>query len=472
MEAGSREAAEPVLGVLGGRADRWAGKWSAARACVAVTAFSVAVRLLVLAAVWYAPFASDARDYLGMARQLLTGAAFVPYWPAGVPLMLAPLLQMGMPVEALRLLPLLFWVLCCWSLYRLLESLGMAGWAWAVLLLFSLLPDAVQMSLEPMTQMPAAALVLLVLSAAVRLIQGSAQRWPEAVLLGVGLGALCLVRPSTAVLVLALPLAVLVFARQVTFARRLGPAALALALAAVMIGAWVAQAHRMTGRYVINTANSVNLFYGNNPWTPDYRTWYFGSHAKLASAEIRQFPEYAGELRTVYALPELDRPAAFQALATAEVKAHPVRFLWRTSNRVRAFLGFDTFTSAALSQERVAGVRLLYPALLLEAAVYLALMLPAVYLLACAPGAFWRTGVVATLAGSILLYSAPYFLSMSHPTYHFAVLLPFAALGLAAWRQGGWRLHRTRGWVAVAVLLLVQVEWIWQAAQGMRQAGG
>jgi len=287
----------------------------------------------------------------------------------------------------------------------------------------------------------------------------------EAVLLGISLGGLCLVRPSTGLLVVCLPAGV------AWFARRLPPSLLSLALAGAMIGAWVHHAHAMTGRWMVNTANAVNLFYGNNPSTPDYRTWYFGSHAKLGSEEIVNFPEYACELQRVQSLPELERPAAFQRLAVSYIATHPGKFLLRTANRVRAFLGFDTFTSAALSRTHLLGVRLTGPVLLLEALAYMLLVAPSVFLLASAPKAFWQSGATVAILGALTLYAAPYWLSMSHPTYHFPLLLPFAALGAAA-RAGRMPQRSVRGWIAVGVLLLIQAEWVWQASWSARHGGG
>src|SRR6185436_6521460 len=63
--------------------------------------------------------------------------------------------------------------------------------------------------------------------------------------------------------------------------RRPLPACLTLFAAVAVIAPWAAKASAASDRFVlVNTANPRNFFYGNNPWTPLYRTWWFGSHKR------------------------------------------------------------------------------------------------------------------------------------------------------------------------------------------------
>ena len=235
-----------------------------------------------------------------------------------------------------------------------------------------------------------------------------------------------------------------------------------------MVGCWMYHTHALTGRWIINTANGVNIYNGNNPWTPPYRTWYFGSHAKPGSEEIKNYPEYGQVLLQVDSLPALDQSAEFQRLALNNIREHPGQFLYRTANRIRCFFGFDTFTSAALSGKTWMGVRIFPAVLLCEMLIYLLIAGPAVFWIAGAPGCFWREAVNWILLGTIVVYGAPYWISMSHPTYHFPILLPLAVLGVIAWKTGDWESRPTpRAWIAVAVLGLVQVEWIWHLSESV-----
>jgi hypothetical protein len=94
---------------------------------------------------------------------------------------------------------------------------------------------------------------------------------------------------------------------------------------------------------------------------------------------------------------------------------------------------------------------------------YLLIGGPAIFWIAQAPRSFWRDPANWILLGTIALYAAPYWISMSHPTYHFPILLPLAVLGVIAAKASAQETtHSIRGWIALVVLALVQVEWVWQ----------
>jgi len=428
-----------------------------------VVALSLLIRLLALYLVRHAALASDAQDYVDVARQLLTRRPFIPYWPPGLPIYLAPFVAHAAGDVILRASMLVFWILSCWGLRRLMTALDLAPLAWLVLLPFALFPDAVQLSIEPLTQLPVAALLLLALSAT---LNASKRTSPsEYLLLGASLGLMCLVRPSAVPLCVLLPLACLAApAQSPAVAVRKRTLALAAAvLALTFVAGWVDFAHRMTGRWIVNTANAQNIYYGNNPWTPLYATWYFGSHAKLGTPEIEKFPDYQRTIERVATMPELDRPAEFQRLAIASIRQSPGRFLIRAASRVRCFFAFDIFTAAALKSVRIARIKIFPAILVLEALCFLLLLAPTVYWIAQASAAFWRDRPSLILLASVLVYAVPYWLTMSHPTYNFPVILPLAVMGITAWQAfGRTRTNSCRGWAAVAILTLIQIEWVWQ----------
>lgn len=414
----------------------------------------VVIRLIVLAMMAFAPLVSDAEDYREMAMRLVAGEHFVPYWPAGVPLFLTPLIAAGAGTVLLRAAMLAWWVLFCFGVARLAGDLRVPRRLWMLLLaVFTVAPAMVYHSIEPLTQMPAAALLVWALSATARCSERPA--WSEALLLGASAGYLALVRPGSALLLLLLP--VLVLRRQRQAAKPLFSAF----LAAAMLLAWAGYARHLCGRLMINSSNGLNAFYGNNPWTPLYRTWYFGSHAKPGTEEIHRFPEFERVIRSTSAVPLPDQSAAYQKLAVDYVIAHPGVFVLRTVNRVRCFWGFDTFAAANLRSSR-GGVKKLFPAIfLLDAACYLLVAGFAVFWLAAAPGSFWRGWQTRLLTVAIVLYALPYWVTMSHPTYHFPVVAPLALLGLVAYQAREQAAIRWRGWVALAGLALIQVEWLY-----------
>lgn len=415
---------------------------------------SLLVRLVVLWTMRATPLASDSQDYRTMALQLMGGVRFVPYWPPGLSVYLIPFLAAGLGDMALRASMLPWWVLLCWALIRLCRDMDLADRAILVILgIFSLTPALVHFSVEPMTQMPSAALLLIAVSSTVRCWK--IPDWREALLLGGSTGWLALVRPSALPFLLAFP--ALVYLRR----RRLREPVIAVLFGGLLILGWVAKVHQLSGQWKINNSNGYNLYYGNNPWTPLYRTWYFGSHAKLQTDEIRQFPEYEKVLRQALNLPATERGKALQKRAVEYVKHRPDLFLLRTVNRVRCFWGFDTFTAAHLHESRP-GVRRWFPEVAaLDAACYLSIAGFAFFWIAAAPSSFWRRWETWLLMGTVLLYALPYWVSMSHPTYHFPVMAPLAVLGVLAYQVARCSEveNRTRGWIALAALLLIQLEW-------------
>jgi len=129
---------------------------------IVVVLASLVLRAIVLWRIAGAPLASDSTDYREMALLLLGRQPFVPYWPPGLSLYLAPFLAAGFGDVVLRASMLLWWVLFCLGFDRLTKDLSVKRGA-AVLLLavFSVTPALIHFSIEPMTQMPSAALLLL-----------------------------------------------------------------------------------------------------------------------------------------------------------------------------------------------------------------------------------------------------------------------------------------------------------------------
>jgi hypothetical protein len=413
---------------------------------------------------------SDESDYVDAASTMLSGHPFIPYWSPGLPLYLMPFVAAGASNLVLRASMLLFWVLLSWGILRLCRAAGVGNLAWLILLVFAVMPDSIQLSTEVQTEQVVAAFLVIALSAAVRCAKGAGLG--EFVLLGLSAGYMSLVRPSALPLLFLLPLACF-FLVPGSWTKRLAGPVLSLLLGGAMVCGWMVRAHQLSGAWILNTSNAVNLFYGNNPWTPMYRTWYFGSHAKLGDPEIKQFPEYEKIIQTAHDNPGgmtgLASNHMFQQLATQDIRDHPGIFLLRDANRIRCYFGFDTFTSANLHTFGGLAAKLVPVTLLLEAATYLCIAAPAFFFLASAPASFWRRGETWMMTGALVLYAIPYWMSKSHPTYHYPVLGLIAVLAAAAWqasRGSAWAWMR--GWIALGLLALIQIEWVWQMATSPR----
>ena len=343
---------------------------AAERAFLWIFGLSMLLRLVALAILGNGPFrVSDEGDYVDSARVMLSGVHFTPYWSPGLPLFLTPLVAGGASNLALRAFMLVFWVVLVWALWRLCRALAITDFAWLILLIFAILPDSIQLSVEVQTEQVVAALLLLAVSAAVR--AGLGAGLAEYALLGCSSAMMALVRPSALPLVFLLPLAAFVLARGVAWPRRLAGPVLSVVLGGALVFGWMIRAHQLCGAWIVNTSNAVNLYYGNNPWTPTYRTWYFGSHAKLDDPAILNFPEYRAILEQAQQLPGgvtgLAANKYFQKLAVAEIVHHPGRFLVRDASRVRCYFGFDDFTAANFHGFGGTAARLVPETLALEA---------------------------------------------------------------------------------------------------------
>jgi hypothetical protein len=361
---------------------------------------------------------------------------------------------------------LAFWSLTVWAIWRLAEATGLKQYAWLVLLVMAWMPSAIQMSIEPLTQQPVSAFLLLAIGAAVRAIETRAYK--EYVLLGIALACLGLTRPSTLPFLVLLPVFAYWRSGKEYGRRSFAGPVLSLGLALALVFGWVAKTHRDTGAWMINNSNAVNLYFGNNPWTPLYRTWYFGSQAKPGSAEIHQFPEYERTVTAVNALPPLEASRTYKHLAVEYMKGHPGVFFLRTLNRIQCFFGFDIFTSANLRSQGGLGRRVFVLSMALEVGLYLLIAAPSFFWIAARNG-LWREWQALLMAGVIVVYAAPYWLSMSHPTYHYAIVVPLAVLGLFAWKNGSGKIRASRGWAAVGLLSAIQLVWLFEMIQSFNR---
>ncbi|MES1209551.1 MAG: hypothetical protein ABUS79_26745, partial [Pseudomonadota bacterium] len=380
----------------------------------------VVSRLLAVVVLRAMPLADDALDYHRMAVALLGGGPFEPDWPPGLPLYLALWYRLlGAEVWVGRLaMAVLSIALAGLLLVWVRRAAGIVAGNLALLFLL-VAPSQVVLAATPLTQMPAALLLLAVAVATTGALARPAV-W-RALVVGALLGGAILVRPSNLLLVGVVPIALAYRTRRVWMA--LVPAVVLV----LLVAAWTAKARDLTGRFVfINNANAQNLFYGNNPDTPLYRTWWFGSH-KPGEPGV---PEtYVRQYQRLTALPVAERDHAFSQAALDHVKARPDLFIVRSLSRVRTFFSFDTFTGAQVIKQAETRTMTLVGllALAFDGLCYLVVAALALLWLVSKPTAEAerRAGLVAV--GLTFLYALPYFASFSHPTYHFPIVPLLAA---------------------------------------------
>jgi hypothetical protein len=272
-------------------------------------------------------------------------------------------------------------------------------------------------------------------------------RWQPAAASGIALGLGALVRPSMAsVTIVWVLFGLMAIARsRVDRGRR-------TALLAVGVVAWalcvvpIAWSNASAGAgMVLSTNNEVNVFLGNNPFTPHYKT---GELARSLKDDPVAFQEYLTALLPHglggFALAE-DRRRLMHETATYMVE-HPWITLLRTTNRVRAFWGVE-YNGSRQIQEAYALSRPQAAALLaLEGGGFFLIGLCA--WLALLHASTRRDGS-AFLAATMAAYAAPYFVSFAIGLQH-TTLVPIVIVLAAAFvvrvrrAPAPWRLLRSR----------------------------
>ncbi len=399
-------------------------------------------------AAWLYPhwLPGDAADYWAEAGRWLSDATPGIYWPPGLPLWLALWrAALGEAPWVSVLATLVLWSGLFGQMAWL--SRGVA-WRWRLAWLgwLSGYPALVHQSVVPLSHLPVACCLLAI-------VGGS--RSPLTLLRGLGLGLIfgvaALFRPGCLVLV-PVWLGYLFWSHRHQISLRSAAIALALLLGvAIPILSWRAHSPALRAyAALVNTATPYNIFIGNQPETPSYRSWWLGSHVERAEPA---FAPYYARLDSIRALPDSQQGKGFLRAAWSHVREAPGQFLRRMWNRAKVFWAFDTLAGATLSRRQPLAGRLL---IMIDALAYGLLM--ALVLTRLAAGKLRRRRWLLLL----LAYPLPYWLAFSHPTYHLP-LLPLLGWWVLAQQPWAWPQGKARAWAAALLLawLAIQVEWAW-----------
>jgi 4-amino-4-deoxy-L-arabinose transferase-like glycosyltransferase len=442
------------------------------------------------------PMLGDAADYYGQAVELFEGTRpDVPfYWPPGTSFFLEACFWLfGVSVTSARVGLAVLGTLHVALVARLtMEISGSHRVARAAGWLAAIYPAEILLSFESCSQhlslfcLTGTALfgLRLLKSCTPRFAAGDADgstplraqcrpfdRLRDALVTGAFLGVGCLTRPSMMGVVALVPLAA-VIAWWCTWShdRRRGAIRFAAAVTTACAVAFavtlpvVQHNLRTGGGFTLSTNNERNLFLGNNPFTPHYKTSHFAQRSlDELPADVQLY------LRSYY---ESENPRQAMKEATAAyVREHPWITMLRTANRARAFFGFDYIASRQIPQAFGWPAVVALPLLVLEAGGYVLVMLlglAGLFVRKPFPrgGTWWLLALLAAYAG-------PYCLAFSAGTYHFPILglvLPFAGASADALLAGRWRdvLSRRATWVAWCTFAAVQVEYAWFS---LRHAG-
>ncbi len=410
------------------------------------------------------PLMSDAGSYDAVARELLRSFPGTEpyYWPPGLPYLLALWYgTFGTGVWTARLFAITVStanVLLVERLARLVVGERGARWAGWMMVFY---PPSIMMTSQVVSQ-PVEMTALL--TAVICILKGLRQEWwPWLAGAGAALGVGVLTRPSLLSLVAmggaggsvalyrALRCSTERSVRTLLYGGGVG-----LLLLGAIVGPVLSYNASRGGGATIATSSRYNLYLGNNPHTPLYKT----NH--LASRSPGELPLEVQE--SLDSFRRKDNPQTAMLGAVAQfVAAHPGETLLRTLNRIREFWGFDYVTSRRIQINYNLGMGPLLGLLALEAGGYAAMML--LVLVGLLEGG-WRSFETKRIGLLILGYQLPYWIAFSAGTYHYtvvALLVPFAgAGGTVLWDVWhGRRVLQSKKYLyaTIGVFLLMQLEY-------------
>jgi len=407
------------------------------------------------------PMVSDAREYFDLGARLAAGApvgAF--YWPPGESLALAPWFALfGPDVLVARLVTIAISVGTVVLVTLTARDLAGPRAARAAGWIMALYPPSVLLCGQTYAQHLAALCLAGIAYAGLRAARTG--HLPSFAATGVAFGLGYLTRPS---MISVAPVVAFVWGAAILRrSRGRGPmlvgaaGALCIALGCLVPACW--HDARAGAGWTVSTNNERNLFLGNNPYTPDYKTSHLGQRS-LDELD----PETRAYLASFYERP--DARGAMQREALSYVLTHPGRTALRTLNRATSFWGFDYLAAREIQKWADFGSRAALPLLAIEGGSYLLVATLAIAALFAMRGVGDR-GAKGWLLALALAYELPYALAFSGGTYHFPVMVlivPLAAIAAAA-PAAAWReLRASRvAWAALGVFAVVELQYAYYA---------
>ena len=398
----------------------------------------------------------DALSYFEEFLRIYSGESHRSFWAPGLPLLMV---WVGFNFTwfplGLTLFTLVFFLLMIFGLYVVLSELFPPPFPLLPIALLGFAPICIHFSIVPLTQLPLAAGFIWLYYLLIRAWKKPSFTPTGALIGGLILGICILIRPSSLILI---PFVGYLWFR-LGKSRTAGVYALSLV---VVLGSWQMRNISTGHPYVfLNASNSSNFFIGNNPYTPRYKTWWLGSHLESANPAFEGFYK---ELREIKQYPEASQQKEFFRRAWEYIYEEPIGFVLRTFNRFKTFWAIDTYTAGFISQHSSSPF---WPMLAIGGD------LMAFFLL------FWYASStflsqkrefypLTWISGFILVVPLPYYISFSHPTYHFP-LLPFlcvlAAKGYKRQDPLAIKGQAPSVWVLRLLFIMVQIEWVLSLAE-------
>ncbi len=391
-------------------------------------ALAIGVRIAAWLTVSPTRFASDEDSYFAVATALLARGEQNIFWPPITGWLIAAVrwaLQTDAPTTV-RLVWIALDLGCLLALYALALRLGRALFTEEVTAArlsvlatagYALYLPAISHAQFATSETPALLQVLVVLLLLTTPNVGTT----TFMVAGAIAGTLALTRPSLLPLLAFWPLAMWVNPRSRESWKQ---AAAFMAVAALVVGAWVVRNRVVAGQLTIANNSAYNLFIGN-------RDLYAEDLDLLSPVATREQIEFRRQQWSGELVHPSDPPAELQRQAFAWIAAHPLSFARRAVGRLARVFAPKTDVLELAGGEQLAGVFSPTSLVLLSAAnaqwavVLFGGLIGLAAILSIAP-ALGRL-FAATIAGSLLLSTV----AIAKPRYSF-VFDPLLILGLSA----------------------------------------
>lgn len=411
------------------------------------------------------PQTEDGPSYRQQALEIIDGKAGYFYFPPGTAIASVPFYAVfGRSIHVDHAVAVTFWMLftvACAAIAWQLCSDKRQAWIATIMAVF--LPHGLlatcTISSQPLTAALFAASICL---AIVAYKNERLSYWTLACIL---MSMSVITRPATLLVsFLAAGALLVIWKRHSRIRARVGLALMVLTICHVAVMLPVMSHNASQGQgYTLSTNNEWNLLVGNNPFTPDYKTGHFGQRTfdKLpddARAYLRQILPHEQP-----AFATLSQRACMKDSAVAYIANHPIRTLYRVTNRFRGFWGMDYTASREIQNTYGLSGKVTAILLFFEGAGFLAILV------------LWLTGMLTGGVGkpanqlTLLLVAAsmaPYLVAFSVAKYHTVVLpllFPLSAgtlllttAGSTSW--GELRRRRRALTTMIVIMLFIQAE--------------
>lgn len=385
-------------------------KWS----FLYIISSGILTRIVIIFLMRDTPLLGDDFGYHIVALQYMKGFFEVPYWPPGMSFYLFFYYSIfGASLIVARVSMILMYILFVCFLYLIMKQILSRRAANTYILIFTYFPSFIYFTIAPLTQGIIIPLIVIVFFLMQR--TGKESKPVTFILLGLVLSSLVLIRPSNLLLCIAIPLLILYKTRNTR------NYLIMLAASLLLIILWTSYVKMKTNKIIfINTANSRNFFYGNNEYTPVYRTWPFG---EISLNNKRMPAGYFEMITRIMKMPLEEQEKFFFNYTFNHITKRPDLFIIRTTSRIRSFFAFNTYTgSTILKKMRYSALSrsIAYLSIILDFFFHIFIVLTSLVLILVEEEK--ARSIIKSIFFIISMYAIPYWISFSSGLYCIPVM--------------------------------------------------